>query len=213
MLNQTECGDKMNRTNTDRDTLDGILDDMWSMLLRGVTDSKDPFHWPVLGTTSKDGCRLRTVILRKAIQSDLLLVCHTDARAAKAQEIMNFSRVSWLFYHPAKKIQLRIAGAATLHTDNRFADKQWSETKATSRLNYCTVDAPGTPIAKPSSGLPDFLLTKIPSLFETEIGRKNFMAISSRIDEVDWLKLSTLGNQRARFKWEADRLSATWLVP
>jgi hypothetical protein len=186
---------------------------MWSMLLRGVTDSNDPFHWPVLGTTGKDGCRLRTVILRKAIRSDLLLVCHTDARAAKAQEIMNFPNVIWLFYHPAEKIQLRIAGAATLHTDDRFADKQWSETKATSRLNYCTVDAPGTPIAKPSSGLPDFLLKKIPSLFETEIGRKNFMAISCRIDEVDWLRLSTLGNQRAQFKWDANRLSATWLVP
>ena len=181
----------MNLTKPDRDTLDGILDDMWSMLLRGVTDSNDPFHWPVLGTTGKDGCRLRTVILRKAIRSDLLLVCHTDARAAKAQEIMNFANVSWLFYHPAKKIQLRIAGSATLHTDDRF----------------------GTPIAKPSSGLPDFLLKKIPSLFETEIGRKNFMAIACRIDEVDWLRLSTLGNRRARFKWDANRLSATWLVP
>jgi len=203
----------MNLTETNRDTLDGILDDMWSMLLRGVTDSKDPFHWPVLGTTGKDACRLRTVILRQAIRSERLLVCHTDARAAKTQEIMNFAKVSWLFYHPAKKIQLRISGLATLHTDDRFADEQWSETKATSRLNYCTVDAPGTHVAKPSSGLPDFLLNKIPSLFETEIGRKNFMAIACRIDEVDWLRLSTLGNWRARFKWDAERMYATWLVP
>jgi len=203
----------MNLTGTNRDALNGILDDMWSMLLRGVTDSKDPFHWPVLGTTGKDACRLRTVILRQAIRSERLLVCHTDARAAKTQEIMNFAKVSWLFYHPAKKIQLRISGLATLHTDDRFADEQWSETKATSRLNYCTVDAPGTHVAKPSSGLPDFLLKKIPSLFETEIGRKNFMAIACRIDEVDWLRLSTLGNWRARFKWDAERMYATWLVP
>ena len=203
----------MKLTRKNRDALDGILDDMWSMLLRGATDSKDPFHWPVLGTTGKGACRLRTVILRQAIRSDRLLVCHTDARAAKTQEIMNFAKVSWLFYHPAKKIQLRIAGSATLHTDDRFADEQWSETKATSRLNYCTVDAPGTHVAKPSSGLPDFLLKKIPSLFETEIGRKNFMAIACRIDEVDWLRLSTLGNWRARFKWDAERMYATWLVP
>jgi hypothetical protein len=203
----------MNSTNTDRDSLDRILDDMWSMLARGVTDSNDPFHWPVLGTSGKNGCRLRTVILRDAIRSDLFLVCHTDARAAKAQEILNFARVSWLFYHPAKKIQLRIAGSATLHTHDRFADQQWSKTKTTSRLNYCTVDAPGTPIGKPSSGLPDFLLNKIPALLETEIGRKNFMAIACRIDEVDWLRLSTLGNRRAHFKWDANRLSATWVVP
>jgi hypothetical protein len=203
----------MNPTETNRDTLDGILDDTWSMLLRGVTDGNDPFHWPVLGTAGKDGCRLRTVILRQAIRPDLLLVCHTDARAAKAQEIMDSARVSWLFYHPAKKIQLRIAGSATLHTDDRFADQQWSETRATSRLNYCTVDAPGTAVAKPSSGLPNFLLKTIPSLLETEIGRENFMAIACRIEEVDWLKLSILGNRRAQFKWDANRLTAAWLVP
>ena len=104
----------MNLTKTDRDTLDGILDDMWSMLLRGVADSNDPFHWPVLGTTCKDGCRLRTVILRQAIRSDLLLVCYTDARASKAQEIMNFAKVSWLFYHPDTKVQLRISAKISI---------------------------------------------------------------------------------------------------
>ena len=195
------------------DTLEAVLNDVWRMLERGVSHYNDPFHQPVLGTNGTVDSHPRMVILRQFVLPERMLVCHTDARSKKVREISNCPNVSWLFYHPAKKIQVRIAGSATLHTDDRFADKQWSETKATSRLNYCTVDAPGTPIAKPSSGLPDFLLKKIPSLFETEISRKNFMAIACRIDEVDWLKLSTLGNRRARFKWDANRLSATWLVP
>ena len=195
------------------DTLEGVLDGVWTMLERGVTHFNDPFHWPVLGTTGKGGCSLRTVILRKIIISDRILVCHTDSRAPKAQEISNFSKVSWLFYHPNKKVQLRISGQANLHIDNQFADDQWAATTITSRLNYCATQSPGTPIDKPSSGLPDFLLNKIPTIFESERGRKNFMVITCRIDSIDWLLLKMVGHQRAIFIWNANRLNATWLIP
>ena len=195
------------------DTLDGILNEVWTMLKRGVTHFNDPFHWPVLATTGKDGCSLRTVILRQLILPDRILVCHTDNRATKAQEICNFNKVSWLFYHPETKVQLRISGQAKLHTDDQFADDQWAATKITSRLNYCATQPPGTPMDKPSSGLPDFLLNKIPTLLETERGRKNFMAIACRIDSIDWLILRALGHRRSRFDWDENRLSATWLIP
>lgn len=195
------------------DTLDGVLNEVWTMLKRGVTHSDDPFHWPVLGTTGKDGCNLRTVILRQLILPDRILVCHTDDRATKAQEIGNSSKVSWLFYHPEKKVQLRISGQAKLHMDDQFADDQWAATKISSRLDYCATHPPGTPVDKPSSGLPDFLLKKTPALLESERSRKNFMAISCRIDSIDWLMLRALGHRRARFDWDENRLSATWLIP
>jgi hypothetical protein len=195
------------------DTLDGILNEVWTMLKRGVTHFNDPFHWPVLGTTGKDGCSLRTVILRQLILPDRILVCHTDARATKAQEIRNSNKVSWLFYHPGKKVQLRISGQAKLHMDDQFADDQWAATKITSRLDYSATHPPGTPVDKPSSGLPDFLLKKIPTLLESERSRKNFMAISCGIDCIDWLMLGALGHRRARFDWDENRLRATWLIP
>jgi pyridoxamine 5'-phosphate oxidase len=206
-------GNNMKKKKGKWDTLDGILNEVWTMLKRGVTDFNDPFHWPVLGTTGKDGCSLRTVILRQLILPDRILVCHTDNRARKAQEICNSNKVSWLFYHPETKVQLRISGQAKLHTDDQFADDQWAATKIASRLNYCATQPPGTPIDKPSSGLPDFLLNKIPTLLETERGRKNFMAIAFRIDSIDWLILRALGHGRARFDWDKNRLSATWLIP
>jgi hypothetical protein len=195
------------------DTLDGILHEVWAMLKRGVTHFNDPFHWPVLGTTAKDGCSLRTVILRQFILPERILVCHTDARAPKAQEICDTNTVSWLFYHPKKKVQLRISGHTKLHTHDPFADDQWAATRITSRLNYCAIEPPGTPVDKPSSGLPEFLLNKVPSLLDSESGRKNFMAIACRIDSMDWLILEVLGNRRARFDWVDSRLSATWLIP
>ena len=195
------------------DTFDGILNEVWRMLRRGVAHFNDPFHWPVLGTTGKDGGSLRTVILRQFILPERILVCHTDSRTDKVQEISNSPKVSWLFYHPQKKVQLRISGHAKLHEDDRFADGQWAVTKATSRINYCTTGPPGTAIDKPSSGLPDFLLKKVPALLEGERVRKNFMAIACRIDSMDWLILRALGNRRTRFDWDENGLKATWLIP
>ena len=195
------------------DTLDGVLNDIWKMLDRGATNYHDPFHWPVLGTTGKEGPDMRCVILRQFSMPERVLVCHTDARAAKVRAISNFSKVSWLFYHPKKKVQLRITGHATLHANDHFADRQWADTKLSSRLNYCAIEPPGTPIESPSSGLPDFLLNKVPTLFETEKGRQHFAAISCRIDAIDWLVLRVLGNRRARFEWDAAGLNAKWLIP
>ena len=195
------------------DTLGGILDNIWLMLEQGATHSDDPFHWPVLGTMAKEGCSLRTVILRQVTAPDRILVCHSDARSAKVQEIINNSQTSWIFYHPKKKIQVRISGPATLHAHDPYADRQWADTSITSRLNYCMSQAPGTLIDKPSSGLPDFLLNKIPTLLETEMGRKHFMAIEMHIYSIDWLILKVTGNRRARFEWDKDRLCATWIVP
>ncbi|MBW2443520.1 MAG: pyridoxamine-phosphate oxidase [Deltaproteobacteria bacterium] len=195
------------------DTLDVILDQIWRMLEKGATHSDHPFHWPVLGTRSKEGCNLRTVILRQVKVPDRILVCHTDQRSPKVQEIMNCSQTSWIFYHPKKKVQVRISGQTTLHADDPYADQQWADTRITSRLNYYTSQPPGTPIDQPSSGLPDFLLNKIPTLLETERCRKNFMVIAVQIFSIDWLILKVTGNRRARFEWDEDRLHATWLVP
>ena len=194
-------------------TLEDVLKGSWAMLKQGVEDFNDPFHWPVLGTIGKDGSQMRTVILRQFILPDRVLVCHADARSSKIQEISDSAQVSWLFYHPERKVQLRVSGRATLHRNDRLADNQWKSTKITSRFNYATTQPPGTPIDKPSSGLSDLFHNKVPTLLESEKYRKNFIAIACQIEHLDWLILKTLGNRRARFEWGKDGLNASWLVP
>ncbi len=194
-------------------TLDGVLEGIWRMLDRGVSNYRDPFHRPVLGTAGPKGPELRCVILRGFSKSDRVLVCHTDARAAKVPEIARRSKVSWLFYHPPDKVQLRITGQATLHADDDFADRQWVASRLSSRLNYCATEPPGTPIDSPSSGWPDFLRHRAPTLLDTEKGRQHFAVISCRIDAIDWLVLKLSGNRRARFEWDEAGLHANWLVP
>ncbi len=103
--------------------LEAILTEAWAMLARGVANAADPCHTPVLGTSSPHGCNLRTVVLRQTDQNDRVLICHSDLRAGKVQEIRRDPRVSWLFYHPQEKVQLRIAGQARLHTGDDLADR------------------------------------------------------------------------------------------
>ena len=194
-------------------TLDGVLNETWAMLERGATHLKDPFHRAVLGTVGNHGSSLRMVILRGFVNEERVLICHSDARAAKAREIENSDNISWLFYHPKKKIQLRVDGRATLHTQDKIADEHWAETGIAARFNYGTIEPPGTAIEHPSSGLPDFMIQKVPSVVKSESVRKNFVVISGTIDSMDWLKLGVFGHRRARFNWDENGLKATWLVP
>lgn len=195
------------------DSLEGALHEIWIMLERGVTRSNDPFHWPVLGTTGESGASVRCVILRQFMLPERILVCYTDARAEKVKDIARSPHVSWLFYHPKRKVQLRISGRAILHGDDSFADERWLSTPRSNRINYCSTQPPSTTIDKPSTGLPDLVTDKVPALLDTEKGRGQFMAIACRIDTLDWLRLSILGNRRARFQWDENRLHATWLSP
>ena len=91
---------RMRKKGRNWNVLDEVLAASWKMLSCGAADSNDPFHWPVMGTTGKDGVSLRCVILREFLVSDRILVCHSDARAGKIQEISDSAGVSWLFYHP-----------------------------------------------------------------------------------------------------------------
>jgi len=194
-------------------TLESVLDGSLQMLTRGAGRFNDPFHWPALGTSGEEGSSLRTVILRHFQLPERVLVCYTDARAAKVRDISRCSRISWLFYHPKKRVQLRVSGHATLHSDDEVAETYWAETRAPNRINYATAEPPGTSVSRPSSGLSDFLKDKALSLLASEKGRSNFMVISGRIESLDWLILDPLGNRRARFDWEADGMRATWSVP
>jgi 3-hydroxyisobutyrate dehydrogenase len=194
-------------------SLEEILKTTWDMLIRGASVARDPFHTPVLGTASSGGCQLRTVVLRSVVQEERILICHTDLRSGKIREIRQNPRVSWLFYHPQQKIQLRLAGQATIHTADELADQQWAATKLMSRRCYCAPVGPGTTSDEPSSGLPDSLQNRSPTLAESELGRKNFTVISCRIDYLDWLFLSARGHRRAQFSWRGNNVGAKWVTP
>ncbi len=194
-------------------TLDDVLNSSWRILHNGVRNFRHPFYRPVLTTMDGNKPEVRTVILRGFSEKDRKLICHCDARTPKVSQIRDNPKVSWLFYHPEKWIQLRLSGIAAVHTDDKTAESQWEKVRLTSRINYCAENPPGSPAENPTSGLPDFLRDKAPKLFDHPEARNNFAAIVCRFDQMDWLLLKLTGHLRARFHWEDDRIDASWVIP
>jgi hypothetical protein len=53
------------------------------MLWQAATEAQNPLHPPTLGAVGPNGPSLGTVVVRRVIESERGLICHTDRRSAK----------------------------------------------------------------------------------------------------------------------------------
>jgi pyridoxamine 5'-phosphate oxidase len=190
-----------------------ILKNIWKHLDLGVLDRHHAFHSPVFATESNGEANVRVVILRRFWRKPAKLAFHTHIGSPKAAEIAENPKVSWLFYHPKEKLQLRIKGVATIHTNDELAEEQWLSTDFFSRRCYIG-EAPTTVSKSVTSGLPEHLIDREPTKDESEIGRANFAVISSGISSIDCLELAVRGHRRSLFTWkENGELETKWLTP
>ena len=105
-----------------------IFNEIWGFLSEGSEISKSDFHLAALCTLSDKIPRVRTVVLRRVIKEDYTLIIHTDRRSAKFEEIKLSPTVSILFYSKENKVQIRLEGIASLHTEDVLAkDPYFSE--------------------------------------------------------------------------------------
>lgn len=185
-------------------TLDGALAMALAALAGGVSVRDSPFRTPTLATLGLDGApALRTVVLRGFEATPRLLHIHTDRRSAKAAEIAAAPRVALHGYDPALRLQLRLAGQATLHDDDAVADAGWAASPPATRMTYAAAAIPGSVVAAPP---------RMPG--DTEAGRCHFTTILLRFDRIDWLLLDPAGHARACFNWTEDgAMTATWIAP
>lgn len=188
--------------------LDGSLAECWRLLARGVVDRRSPMHHPTIGTTGPDGApRLRTVILRGVDTAQRELRFHTDQRSPKVVELRGCPRIALHAYDPGGKIQIRVEGTASLHTDDAVADLAWQKSRAMSRVVYSAQPAPGTAIAEPGA----FTLAAEDA---SEEGRAHFTLVRIAVANLEWLYLAHSGHRRARFEFSPDRgVMAQWLAP
>lgn len=180
------------------------LADAFARLAAGVADIRSPFHTPALATLALDGApSLRTVVLRAFDAGTRRARIHTDRRSAKAAEIRQDGRVMLHAYDPGAKVQVRLAGHASLHLDDDLAEAAWATSRESSRMCYAAAEAPGTPVARPPEAPRDPFA-----------GRGHFAAVSLAFTTLDWLLLDGTGHRRARFAWGPDgSLSAGWVAP
>jgi pyridoxine/pyridoxamine 5'-phosphate oxidase len=193
-------------------TLERVLESIWQSLEAAVKQRHSTMHTGIVSTIYRNAPQSRTVVLRRVITAERRLFFHTDVRSWKVEALTENPNIAWLFYDPQTRIQLRLNGVATLHRSDALADEHWAKTQLMSRRCYLTLP-PSTPLETASSGLPEFLLERNPTLAESEEGRKNFLVISSVIHTIDWLTLNTDGHQRALFLWENETLFSQWIAP
>lgn len=195
------------------DRLERLHEECWQMLEEGAGSAGHPFHTGVLATVADDGPRLRTVVLRAVDRSGAGLLCHTDLRSAKARQLADGGAVSWLFYDPERKLQLRLRGSGRVHHADAMAEERWSASTPGSRRCYLVSPGPGRRLDAPGSTLPAAVRERRPTVAETLPGRANFAVVATRVDLIDWLQLTSDGHRRARFRRQDGGWEGYWIAP
>ncbi|HYZ85691.1 MAG TPA: hypothetical protein VE621_14875 [Bryobacteraceae bacterium] len=185
----------------------------WSQLEAAVQDGSDPFHTPVIATEGAYGPEARSVVLRSAKQGARELVFYTDARSPKLKWIRSAPKITWLFYDPVRKLQIRARAVCRVHVGDDVARAAWDSLRLSSRRTYLSTQAPGSWSDEPTSGLPAGLDLRVPSLEESESGFNNFAVVVTNVVEFEWLHLAANGHGRARYWWNGEELKGNWIVP
>ncbi len=196
------------------ENLEDIEKACWQKILNGSLRFKDAFHNPVISNVNEHGVNSRVVVLRRVEALKKSLFFHTDVRSGKWQDLKKENKLSCVFYDMPGRVQIRLAGTASLHTSDNIADEAWAKSSMSSRKIYLGEQGPSQKSTSATSGLPATFNTNDPSEQESLAGRKNFGIICMKANWMEWLWLNSRGHRRASFTYENDILKHyTWLVP
>ena len=189
------------------DDLDAMRAELWRRLAEGAAQGKSGFHLPALASVADGRPRVRTSVLRAADATSGVLRFHCDRRSDKAAELLSNPACALTAYDAAAKIQIRVEGLATLHTDDAVADAAWAGSRAMSLVCYGAEPGPGT--ALPAGGayaLPD-------EADAVTTGRPHFAAVLVRARRLESLYLDRRGHRRAGWRWDGEGWDGGWLAP
>ena len=103
--------------------IDLILDEIWALLQKGVSEREEDFRLPVVIINSEEGADGRIVVLRGAFKDKNILRFHTDYRSPKIDYLKKNKKIYFVFYSKKRKIQVRAEGTVTIHKDNEITKK------------------------------------------------------------------------------------------
>lgn len=177
--------------------------EIWQTLLhelqRGALDPKHPFRYLTLATVGNEFPQARTLVLRQ-FSADLEFLVYTDARSSKVKELFDVPRVSLLFYHPKKQVQVRVNAHSTIHVEDELAQAHWMRVSDKRRSEYQSKLGPGTRITAPATG------------WESSSDRSNFSVVKFAPLSIEVLQLDREGHLRIQFDL-ASGWEGSWLVP
>ncbi len=177
-----------------------IFQEVKTELLQGITEKGHPFRYGTLATVGLENIpRQRTIVLRE-VGEDLHLNFYTDLRSKKIIHIQENKKVSILFFHPMKLLQIRIEGLAKIHRDTITREKYWKNLLAANKKDYTTKMAPGAIIANPNA---------VEYLNEANY----FCVVEVTPFKIEYLKLQQSDNLRVHFARDGADWVGDYLVP
>lgn len=195
--------------------LDSVLKHVWGELETAAETSGHPYRHLAFGTIHEQSPDLRTVVLRRASETDRRLQFHSDRRSRKVRSIRSNDRVAWLGWNADAREQIRLYGRASVHLDDEVAMDLWEHQPPSSLAVFARPVAPGTPLAEPKDGLRPAVKSEPVTEDDVAQGRQYFAAIQTTIDRILWLHLHPEGHYRARFEYQEgeEAFEKTWVVP
>lgn len=177
--------------------------DLWQELAKSLSKSSHPFRYPTLATFGKDYPQQRTLVLRKSIARQKLLHFYTDRKSDKIAELQEHRQVGLHFYHPRKKLQLRLNGLIAF-ADEAKRKAAFEEIPQSRHFEYSAKPEPGTPISRP-----DFDYQ-----FETEEASDRFQLLIFDCQQAELLQLNGQHHYRLELKYDDEKnYQAQWLMP
>ena len=191
-----------------------IFDNIKELLKLAITDRHHVFHIPVFSNKNQNNSiDSRIVVLRKFNESNLKLNFHTDVRSLKIVNLKKDNNSSFLFYDFKLKIQLRIITLSIINNKNDVTKNAWDLSRLSSRKCYLTEKAPSSITALPEDGIPKHLKGIDPSQEESEKGYDNFAVVENKIQNIDWLYLTSSGHRRLNIVFKNSEPVFKWIIP
>lgn len=177
-----------------------LLDLARAELLRSNADAKHPFRFFYLATQGAYP-EVRTVVKRDFSHEDWSVLFYTDARTPKVEQIKAEDKISALFYHSKKQLQIRMKGTAELigpesEEYGRLLEKVRQSPAA---KDYTSLQAPGSPMEDATT----------PRRGES----LHFLAIRIRPVELDILQLSREEHVRMEYTLRDGAWTGQRVVP
>lgn len=194
-------------------SLDTVLAQAWSLLVRAAGHSDSGMSYPVLATRGLDDLpNARTVLLWRTDAARRTLYFHTDMRSPKCAELQRTPWALLVFYDRAAETQLRLHAHIGLHCDDELTRAAWEDLPVATRQVFATAQPPGYAANGPVTGPAAAALQR-----DGEADRaayRNFVLLEAKVAHLDWLHVARAGHRRAAFTWTAsDQPSRTWLYP
>lgn len=181
------------RTNS----LDAILDTIWSKLESALLERQSPFRIMSLATSDQAGTVSQRSVVLRALERDDSIAFYTDQRSAKLRYIDQNDQVSLLFYDSNNQVQVTCQGVAQV---KNVDTADLSNFSLRSRKDYTTTLAPGTSVGDPED-------------VSYDSDKVHFAKVTVVLSKIDYLKLDRERHIRASFKRIDNDWVGDYLVP